>query len=97
MTVSSSQHDSRRITALAFLAALPTLAKAYRWPNPHLDVLEGMRWDQLGHNSFETALFVTPCDRYIHFSNAGEKGVRTNAADWVRTVSMRLRDSSFSC
>ncbi|KAH7101482.1 heme peroxidase [Auriculariales sp. MPI-PUGE-AT-0066] len=62
------------------------LSVAHKWPNPKLDVLEGMRWDQLGYNSFETALFVTPCTRYIHPDEKGIKGVRTNAGDWLRTA-----------
>lgn len=45
-----------------------------------------MRWDQLGYNSFDTALFVTPCDRYIHPDEKGYTGVRSNAGDWVRTA-----------
>ncbi|EJD52445.1 hypothetical protein AURDEDRAFT_82034 [Auricularia subglabra TFB-10046 SS5] len=61
-------------------------ALAYTWPSPKLDTLEGMRWDQLGYSSFEPALFVTPCDRYIRPDEPGSKGVRSNAADWVRTA-----------
>ncbi|KZV88224.1 heme peroxidase [Exidia glandulosa HHB12029] len=72
----------RVVTAL-FLAQQ---AFAYTWPSPRLDVLEGMRWDQLGYSSFEPALFVTPCDRYTHPTEKGSKGVRSNAADWVRAA-----------
>ncbi|KAH7101481.1 heme peroxidase [Auriculariales sp. MPI-PUGE-AT-0066] len=78
--------SARSSAALAHAFVLATAVSAYQWPNPKLDVLEGMRWDQLGYNSFETALFVTPCDRYTFPSDKGVKNVRTNAADWLRTA-----------
>ncbi|KAL1717978.1 heme peroxidase [Schizophyllum commune] len=74
------------ISRLFISLAIARGALAYTWPSPKLDRLEAMRWDQLGYNSFEPALFVTPCDRYIHPTEKGYEGVRSNAGDWIRTA-----------
>ncbi|KAL1746718.1 heme peroxidase [Schizophyllum fasciatum] len=74
------------ISRLVLALAVARGALAYTWPSPKLDRLEALRWDQLGYNSFEAALFVTPCDRYIHPQDPGYKGVRSNAGDWIRTA-----------
>ena len=78
------------ISRLFISLAIARGALAYTWPSPKLDRLEAMRWDQLGYNSFEPALFVTPCDRYIHPTEKGYEGVRSNAGDWIRTVRLAI-------
>ena len=60
-------------------------ATAYLWPSPMLDALENYRYDQLGINSPILADFVNPCTDFI-FANGGP---RSDAADWIRTVSWR--------
>jgi hypothetical protein len=76
------------------MAALPSLlaialigrqASAYTWPNPQMEALDALRYEQTGATGQATAFFVFPChqDNFIGGSDAG----RINAADWLRTVS----------
>jgi hypothetical protein len=69
------------IAAAVSLAALaPSLA--YTWPNPKLDALESLRYDQTGFNGDQIAALINPCDSFIFGKFRG----RTNVGDWVRTV-----------
>jgi hypothetical protein len=74
-------HQSTMIFAL--LAAVPAVA-GYAWPNPRMDALESLRYDQGGPAGSILSAFVIPCNQFIH-DGAGPSG-RTNAADWLRTV-----------
>lgn len=80
------------------------LGAVHRWPNPRLDALEDLRWNQLvsqipfivigrshsfaqGSDGSGFAQFVNPCNQFGFFSSGPAPGGRTNAADWLRTVS----------
>jgi hypothetical protein len=71
------------IMILALLAAVPAVV-GYSWPNPGMDALESLRYDQGGPAGSILSAFVIPCNQFIH-DGAGPSG-RTNAADWLRTV-----------
>ncbi|KAJ6471466.1 putative L-ascorbate oxidase [Mycena sanguinolenta] len=62
---------------------------AYIWPNPQLDALEAMRFDQVGFSFLSTQLstFVTPCTQFDFDTVAGgATSGRSDAADWIRTA-----------
>lgn len=59
------------------------LVSAYTWPNPQLDELESQRYDRVGYNARKMTASVKPCSRF----DFGVSGGRSNAADWIRTVS----------
>ncbi|KAF7373034.1 Peroxidase [Mycena sanguinolenta] len=70
-------------------AACIALAHAYVWPNPQLDALEAIRFDQLGFGllSVQLATFVTPCNLFVFDTVAGgATSGRSDAADWIRTA-----------
>lgn len=75
---------SSNFKKLTFVLALLTLTHAYTWPNPQLDQLESLLYDQHGWNSQIIASLVTPCSA---FSFGPAVVNRSNAADWIRTVS----------
>jgi hypothetical protein len=73
------------------MAALPYLlvftlinrqASAYTWPNPQMEVLDALRYEQIGGKGTASGS-VFPCTNFVQGHNAG----RINAADWLRTVS----------
>ena len=69
-----------RLSKLLLLAAS---ASAYTWPNPQLDELESLVYDQHGFNARGIlAGALTPCSNF----NFGSTVNRSNAADWIRTV-----------
>jgi hypothetical protein len=73
---------------LAAVAAAPNV-NGYIWPNPRLDDLESLRWDQFGARHTFIGGFVTPCNQFIGKNGQFEDiqyGGRTDAADWLRTV-----------
>ncbi|KAJ6471484.1 heme peroxidase [Mycena sanguinolenta] len=73
------------LTTTAFI----TLAHAYVWPNPQLDALEAIRFDQTGFGLLSTQLttFVTPCTLFVFDTVAGgATSGRSDAADWIRTA-----------
>ena len=75
---------TRKLAALlAFLAAG---AHAYTWPNPQLDALESLIYDQAGFNPKPIAGKLVPCSQF----DFGTTPNRSNAADWIRTVRRRL-------
>ncbi|KAI0720710.1 heme peroxidase [Cerioporus squamosus] len=58
-------------------------ASAYTWPNPQLDELESLVYDQHGFNSRGIlAGALDPCSRF----NFGDTVNRSNVADWIRTA-----------
>lgn len=67
------------------IAASITLSAAYVWPNPMLDELESLHYDQRGYKNYGSsiALGVDPCSKFLFGRTPG----RSNAADWIRTVS----------
>jgi hypothetical protein len=73
------------ISYLFVAAALSTLGAAYTWPNPQLDALESVRFDQSGYNAAGAVIpaGLDPCT--TPFSNDDTPG-RSNAADWIRNV-----------
>jgi hypothetical protein len=74
------------VRSLALLAAAGA-ATAYTWPNPRMDALESLRWDQSGARGGLLGGFVGGCDPFIH-GNPSQG--RSNAADWLRTASRSL-------
>jgi hypothetical protein len=72
-------------SALGALLLIST-ANAYIWPSPQLDALEAVRFDQLGFTVLPSSisLFVNPCNLFVF---AGANSGRSDAADWIRTVS----------
>jgi hypothetical protein len=68
------------------IALLGRQACAYTWPNPLLEILDATRNEQLGPpGSARLGFDVVPCNPSIDVDGA-DSG-RTNAADWLRTVS----------
>ena len=74
---------STNFKKLGMLLALLGPASAYVWPNPKLDALESLIYDQTGFNIKAIANQVTPCSSF----SFGDTVNRSNAADWIRTVS----------
>ena len=74
--------STRRPAAFLLLAA--ATASAYTWPNPKLDELESLLYDQQGYNSrgILAGALGTNCEAF----NFGNTPNRSNAADWVRAV-----------
>ena len=71
---------SSRLSNILLLAACAT---AYTWPNPQLDELESLLYDQHGFNERGIlAGALTPCNAFGFGSTVN----RSNAADWIRTV-----------
>jgi hypothetical protein len=81
------------MAALPYLLALALIgrqASAYTWPNPQMETLDALRYEQTGPAGQATGTFVFPCNQFIDGSDTG----RTNAANWLRTVSAHY---SFAC
>ena len=75
-----------RVCLVMYLYA--PLSNAYTWPNPRLDELDSQLHDRSGYNSRGLPLGMSPdCSAFVF----GQQTGRTNAADWIRTVSMFLR------
>jgi hypothetical protein len=77
------------VSSIFVAAALSTFGSAYVWPNPQLDALEHYRFDQYGYNADDNAIpgGVTPCTSTFVFDDTPG---RSNAADWIRNVSVLL-------
>ena len=71
------------LVAALFAAAFFSMTQAYTWPNPRLDELESQIYDRRGYRARGLTGGVTPCNFFI----LGPQRGRTNAADWLRTVS----------
>ncbi|KAF7375895.1 Peroxidase [Mycena sanguinolenta] len=71
-------------------ATLFPTANGWTYPNPQLDALDALRWDQIGYNSGSNsnspgiASFIAPCT-FFTLDNSGNSG-RSDAADWIRTA-----------
>ena len=71
------------ISRLSNILLLAACATAYTWPNPQLDELESLLYDQHGFNERGIlAGALTPCNAFGFGSTVN----RSNAADWIRTV-----------
>jgi hypothetical protein len=69
--------------------ALFAVARAYVWPNPKLDQLESVRYDQYGYNKqIEFFDQLDPCS--TPFETDDQQG-RSNAADWIRNVRLSIQ------
>ncbi|KAJ6574935.1 heme peroxidase [Mycena capillaripes] len=71
------------LPSLFYLFGCFLTATAWVYPNPQLDALDTLRWDQVGFNSPGITAFVAPCDFF--FIDAHASG-RSDAADWIRTA-----------
>ncbi|KAH7101154.1 heme peroxidase [Auriculariales sp. MPI-PUGE-AT-0066] len=58
------------------------LAGPHVWPNPQLDYLERLRFDQEGYHSADLTGRLQPCG----FDVSIPEGDLSSAADWIRTV-----------
>ena len=47
--------------------------------------IDSQRYDRRGFNSRLLTILVTPCESFLF---GGNTGGRSNAADWIRTVSV---------
>jgi hypothetical protein len=77
--------SSAYLLRLLALFAVVSAVAGYTWPNPRLDALERLRYEQAGPRGSFIGPLVTPCNQFI-FGRTPKKGGRTNAADWLRTV-----------
>ncbi|RPD54679.1 heme peroxidase [Lentinus tigrinus ALCF2SS1-7] len=68
---------------LSALLLLITSATGYTWPNPQLDELERLLYDQFGFNAPGILTSVLPCNSFVEFNGIAN---RSNAADWIRTA-----------
>ncbi|TFK86856.1 heme peroxidase [Polyporus arcularius HHB13444] len=68
---------------LSGLLLLITSASGYTWPNPKLDELERLLYDQFGFNVPGILTSVLPCNSFVEFNGIAN---RSNAADWIRTA-----------
>ena len=76
------------ISRLSSILLLAACASAYTWPNPQLDELESLLYDQHGFNERGIlAGALTPCNAFGFGSTVN----RSNAADWIRTVRLTSR------
>lgn len=68
-----------------FFSLLLTIVSvsAYTWPDPQLDELESLLYDQHGFN--ERGILAGALDPCTLF-NFGDTVNRSNAADWIRAV-----------
>jgi hypothetical protein len=74
------------LQSILAIALLGRQACAYTWPNPLMEILDATRKEQLGPpGSARLGFDVVPCNPSIDLDGA-DSG-RTNAADWLRTVS----------
>jgi hypothetical protein len=69
---------------LALLAVAAVVASYPQWPNPLIEALDGMRWDQSGAHSGFIGSGVVTCNKFLMPLLNGNQ---TNAAQWLRTVS----------
>ncbi|PIL35211.1 hypothetical protein GSI_03001 [Ganoderma sinense ZZ0214-1] len=71
------------ISRLSSILLLAACAAAYTWPNPQLDELESLLYDQHGFNERGIlAGALSPCNAFGFGSTVN----RSNAADWIRTA-----------
>lgn len=70
-------------SALTCVALSIAVSGQHTWPNPKLDELESLLYDQFGYNNNGiVAGALRPCTLF----NFGDTPGRSNAADWIRTV-----------
>lgn len=76
----------KKSALLAFvLSALPHKSWTWTFPNAQMSEIDSQRYDRKGFNSrLLPTILVSPCDSFVLGSNTGG---RSNAADWIRTVS----------
>jgi hypothetical protein len=81
------------MTALSLLLALAVIgheATAYTWPNPRMEALDGLRYEQDGVAGQKTAGPAVTCTTEGFITQDPNAG-RINAGDWLRTASDRER------
>jgi hypothetical protein len=77
--------DAGFLFALALVAAARAAA-AYTWPNPQMEALDALHYEQTGQAGAQSAQFVFPCNPTGFLGVGGSNSGRINAADWLRTV-----------
>jgi hypothetical protein len=75
----------RVVQQLLFLVAASTVT-AWQWPNPLLQSLDNLRWDQAGAHGGVLGNSVSPCNQF----DESPTGNQTSAAQWLRTVRFSL-------
>ncbi|KAF8188886.1 heme peroxidase, partial [Mycena galopus ATCC 62051] len=68
--------------------SLIATANAYIWPDPQIDFLDAVRFDQAGFNTLSTTLstFINPCNEFLFSGTIAPTSGRSDAADWIRTA-----------
>jgi hypothetical protein len=77
--------DSLVVRQLLFLVTASTVT-AWQWPNPLLQSLDDLRWDQAGAHGGVLGNSVSPCNQF----DESPTGNQTSAAQWLRTVRFTL-------
>jgi hypothetical protein len=65
------------------LLASASAVISYQWPNPLMEALDSLRWDQAGAHGGAFGPGVSPCNQTF---SGSPNGNQTNAAQWLRTV-----------
>ena len=71
------------------LVTTASTISAYQWPNPRLEAIDSLRWDQAGAQGGILGTGVVPCTTFLN-ADSEKAGNQTNAAQWLRTVSSLL-------
>jgi hypothetical protein len=85
----SSSDTMAALPSLLMFALFGRQASAYTWPNPQMEILDALRYEQSGSTGQSTGAFVFPCEQETFIG--GPKAGRINSADWLRTVSRSCR------
>jgi hypothetical protein len=81
-----------KLTTLLVAAALLTAAHAYIWPNPQLDELESLRYDQYGYNGQGTIPpGLAPCTKAFR-NQQSTREVKRSRLDSKRTPTTGVYD-----
>lgn len=67
--------------ALAIMQNCPSVV-AYTWPDPQIDLLESIRFQQNGFRQYGLAFGVVPCHSMANMQETG----RSDSAEWFRTA-----------
>lgn len=72
---------SRTFVTLLSLAQIAAVS-CWTWPNPRMERLDTLRFDQQGTNVEALGIASGSCNNFI----VSRHGNRTNVGDWLRTV-----------
>ncbi|KAI1386068.1 heme peroxidase [Hypoxylon trugodes] len=78
--VRTSGPDTMLLLTLAAVASGPVAA--YSWPDPKIDLLESILYQQNGYRQYGLAFGVSPCTNMANMQETG----RDDSAEWFRTA-----------